>query len=830
MLVCTASSLLMILICANDALLCAHLHEIELGSKSQGQQPVDEQTNDKIRRSNAIYFQQTRLYQGETPLKSAKIMFPPSAYANMTDESTKLRASELLRRAFAQSTKNKIPLLFSNLPRVLRDDLYELVYAHVQKYPRRMLSREANHLLVMLEELKKLSRKINNELESPEWYEQAYEMSETYLNLLKQLPRMIPIEMGKRIVNQMIALKRASEKMKETAPSGKVPNFFQNEDHQNSRGVLEPNQYKDLWCQKQRRASLHISSSPRNVTTEEDALFHLDSKKKGNSKRKMSGRIDKGEAYATERGSKKARENDARAQNSRQSAESEKGSFLCTETHDAFAKKSLSTKRGNLPSSSSSKDAKKTSKEVAGSALNMLADSSGSNRESTDSANVEGSKPPAITSNEPISVGIWIHSGGMAKTTNSKTLAFALANRGFNVLLVDLDDQCDLTQELFNKEIEEEHDSLASKMVSAPQPDGQYHPQALYASLHPLVFCYERDFKPLQPKRYQDVSDGIGSIGVVLGHRKTGSLSFKIAQAMKDPYNAVSKKIFGAPRAALVECARRKGAHFIVVDFAPSTSILQRMMLMQMDYLLMPVVPGLKAYNALCTSTDAIHNADGDIMPETSDEEKNLGAYKSMFDLHNWIQEHQAKTSTESKYKIPSKVAKFLGITLNKFSITRGDAKGKYCQGVLTDAVKSKIMSSWSDKLFTAACESAENLREHDDRLSFPLAVYMRLGITPLLSRTPEFPSEHQNAQCVQEGSVYAFTGLKSAKREKHRRNADQFAYNVLTLLHEDGKLNAPPRNFFGDPKYLRGGKTPTILRNGKPFLAMPMRKPLSPA
>src|SRR5690242_632092 len=88
----------------------------------------------------------------------------------------------------------------------------------------------------------------------------------------------------------------------------------------------------------------------------------------------------------------------------------------------------------------------------------------------------------------PRRIALFSHKGGVGKTTLTVNIAWALADSGFSVLVVDADPQCSLTSYL------KEEGTVDKYLDSSDTPHGR----TLWTALKPIVDA-EGDFTPVKP-------------------------------------------------------------------------------------------------------------------------------------------------------------------------------------------------------------------------------------------------------------------------------------------------------------------------------------------
>lgn len=175
-------------------------------------------------------------------------------------------------------------------------------------------------------------------------------------------------------------------------------------------------------------------------------------------------------------------------------------------------------------------------------------------------------------------ISLFNHKGGVSKTTTTFNLGWMLAEKGYRVLLVDADPQCNLTGvslRLSGNEDFEEFYSVTNldNIRSALLPVFENHPVALRAAR-----CYEIPVRRnlfLLPGNI-DFAEFDVSIGIA--QELTGTL--RLAQ-----------NIPGAINHLLMITAKEYKFDYILIDMGPSVSATNANILMQSDYFIVPCSP-----------------------------------------------------------------------------------------------------------------------------------------------------------------------------------------------------------------------------------------------
>lgn len=182
---------------------------------------------------------------------------------------------------------------------------------------------------------------------------------------------------------------------------------------------------------------------------------------------------------------------------------------------------------------------------------------------------------------------IFNHKGGVGKTTLTMNLAAELARRGKRVLLVDSDPQCNLTSYLVAAEVVDdlldESDTDEGKTVwSAVKPiseaTGSVRVVEPLEAGHPNLFLIPGDI------RLSEFETDLAEFWAQCLQRKVRG--FRGTTALSTLVNAVSKDI---------------KADFVFYDAGPNIGPLNRIILLDCDYFIIPVACDLFSLRALKT-------------------------------------------------------------------------------------------------------------------------------------------------------------------------------------------------------------------------------------
>ncbi|MEX2141965.1 MAG: AAA family ATPase [Pirellulales bacterium] len=188
-------------------------------------------------------------------------------------------------------------------------------------------------------------------------------------------------------------------------------------------------------------------------------------------------------------------------------------------------------------------------------------------------------------SSQPIRITIYNHKGGVGKTTLTVNIAWALTELGKSVLLVDSDPQCNLTSYLLADEV------VDNLLDHSDDSEGQ----TLWTSVKP-VFDQTGNIRPIDPV-------DVGKLALLPGDIRLSEYEEFLAEAWTDSF----KRRLGGLRAtaslsqlvSLVNAERR--FDFVFYDTGPNIGALNRVLLLDSHFFIVPVACDLFSVRALST-------------------------------------------------------------------------------------------------------------------------------------------------------------------------------------------------------------------------------------
>lgn len=189
---------------------------------------------------------------------------------------------------------------------------------------------------------------------------------------------------------------------------------------------------------------------------------------------------------------------------------------------------------------------------------------------------------------KPLRLTIFNHKGGVGKTTLTVNIAAALAEQGKHVLLIDSDPQCNLTSYLLP---DEDVDKLLDRSEG---PKGR----TIWSAVKPIADEFGRDVKPLRP-----MPTVIENVRLIPGDIRMSQFE----ESLADSWASCFRRKLGAFRAItaisslLTAVTNQDGYDFVFYDTGPNIGSLNRVLLLDSDYFIVPVACDHFSTRALST-------------------------------------------------------------------------------------------------------------------------------------------------------------------------------------------------------------------------------------
>ena len=188
-------------------------------------------------------------------------------------------------------------------------------------------------------------------------------------------------------------------------------------------------------------------------------------------------------------------------------------------------------------------------------------------------------------------ITLFNHKGGVGKTTLTANIAFALAEMGKSVLLVDSDPQCNLTAYLLPDEAVDE------LLNESEGPDGK----TIWSALKP-VFNGAQEGRLVTPTP-------VGDIDLLPGDIRLSGFEEFLRDSWVDCFRRRLGALYSTSSiSSLVSRLHTQSRYdYVFFDSGPSIGPLNRILLLDSDYFIVPVACDLFSVRALATLGQAIN-------------------------------------------------------------------------------------------------------------------------------------------------------------------------------------------------------------------------------
>ena len=186
---------------------------------------------------------------------------------------------------------------------------------------------------------------------------------------------------------------------------------------------------------------------------------------------------------------------------------------------------------------------------------------------------------------DPVRITIYNHKGGVGKTTLAVNIAFALSSLGKSVLLVDSDPQCNLTSYLLADDV------VDDLLDHSNDQDGR----TIWSAVKPVI-------DSTGSVRLVDLTE-IGDVALLPGDIRLSEFEEFLGDAWADGF----KRRMGGLRATssisylISRLSSQHDFDFVFYDTGPNIGPLNRVLLLDSDFFIVPVACDLFSTRALST-------------------------------------------------------------------------------------------------------------------------------------------------------------------------------------------------------------------------------------
>ena len=307
---------------------------------------------------------------------------------------------------------------------------------------------------------------------------------------------------------------------------------------------------------------------------------------------------------------------------------------------------------------------------------------------------------PPLAVKRPQIISVFNNKGGVGKTTTTAGLGWKLASRGWKVLLVDGDPQCNLTGFLVDPGFELYKRADAPKrrkrsknelsqirtlqrMVSGDTTDdgfdalGTFYDRfkecTITYAVAPVLNKKEADNRKFQSANCFQVSrrkellpnghdlkqtvredskmEVPESLYLLAGHPSFGKLDTYVTLDCENPTTHNNFDAIGCFYELLIRTGEEQNFDFIIVDMSPSTNTINKLFVMSSNFLLVPCSPDYFSLMAVTKMSELLIEWD------------------------EWMQESAGRCKGRTNFRIPMHKPIFLGCTIQLFTLSTSNSR-----------------------------------------------------------------------------------------------------------------------------------------------------------
>jgi cellulose biosynthesis protein BcsQ len=250
-------------------------------------------------------------------------------------------------------------------------------------------------------------------------------------------------------------------------------------------------------------------------------------------------------------------------------------------------------------------------------------------------------------------LSIYNHKGGVGKTTLTYNIATQLASKGKRVLLVDADPQCNLTAYVIDTEV------LDDMLDHSDDENGE----TLWSAVKPIVDGSGelREIKKIELRR---------GLSILPGDIRLSDFEEELSEFWRQCFQRKRRGFIGTTAISGIvnTVCEREEIDFVLYDSGPNIGPLNRVILLDCDYFIVPAAYDLFSVRAL----------------------KTLGRT-----LYTWISDWEtiSELAPDGLYLLPGR-PNFLGYIPQNFTVYRGGVASQQAKylGLLDKSIQTEIV------------------------------------------------------------------------------------------------------------------------------------------
>lgn len=345
-------------------------------------------------------------------------------------------------------------------------------------------------------------------------------------------------------------------------------------------------------------------------------------------------------------------------------------------------------------------------------------------------------------------ISFFNHKGGVSKTTTTYHLGWKLNQKGKRVLLVDADSQCNLTLSVIGEDnyehffTQQQTNDLKSYLSYAFESKPELIPAAECVSI--------KDYKVIK-KSPENLFLLPGSFDITEFESQL-SVSFQLSNAF-----TTMKNLPGSFYYLLQKTAEKLNIDYVLVDLNPSLSAINQDFIISSNYFIIPVSPDFFSLMAIKSIARVLPN------------------------WEKWAKQAR-KILSDSTYSLPNHTPKFLGYTINNYTLRKGKPAGAFKS--IMDRINETIINELIPNLDKENLLLPEEKYKYNDKGKYCLA-----SISNFLTLQAQYQKYGLPVFALSDNQITskgdASNNLK-AKRDEFDMEYSNFADKVLKITSDE--------------------------------------------
>jgi cellulose biosynthesis protein BcsQ len=341
-------------------------------------------------------------------------------------------------------------------------------------------------------------------------------------------------------------------------------------------------------------------------------------------------------------------------------------------------------------------------------------------------------------------IAMFNHKGGVSKTTTTFHLGWMLASKGYRVIVVDADPQCNLSGLILGFKGENEFEEFYA---------AQGTPN-IRAGLAPAFESQPRSIEPVDCIAV----NGRDGLFLLPGHIRLAEyeVTLGIAQELSSAIQTL-QNLPGSISYLLDVTASKYKADFVLVDMNPSLSSINENLLMTSDFFIVPTSPDYFSLMAVESLSS--------VLPR----------------WHEWSERAKVNPTLKgAAYPYPERTPRFLGTVIQNYRPRGGAATEGFQKWI--DSINDRVARQFVPTLQPLSMVLSPACYEQIAGLTSSYCLAQIANFNTLIARSQDYSTPVYALTPEQLGHVGTVLGIDQAKQKEFSEAFSNLADRVVTL------------------------------------------------